>query len=161
RVSVAALVAAPEISPVTQPMPAQVGPRIHHLGEFRIQDDGTGRAFEVGTVHGRKFYVGPAPTIDAAEYERVEAIPEGARLQGTIRILNLNDAEMGGLHVALGVTPESCIKLGGGKGHGFGRVRVRRVVHALLDDRRRPRAAEPELWSCAFEASPDRWDSGA
>lgn len=160
RISVTDLMTAEGVAPVTERMPSQFGPRIHHLGEFRIDDDGREPAFEVGPLHGRKFYIGPSPTTDAVGYERVEAIPRGVSLQGDIRILNLDDAEMGALLAALGVAPASWIKLGCGKGHGFGRVRVGRMDHVLSDDRRRTRAAVPETWTRAFEASVDRWEAG-
>lgn len=160
RISVTDLVTADGVAPVTEPMPSQFGPRIHHLGDFRIDDDGREPAFEVGPLHGRKFYIGPSLTTDAVGYERVEAIPKGVSLQGEIRILNLDDAEMGALLAALGVAPASWIKLGCGKGHGFGRVRIGRMVHVLSDERRGTRAAAPGTWTRAFEASADRWEAG-
>jgi CRISPR/Cas system CSM-associated protein Csm3 (group 7 of RAMP superfamily) len=160
RISVTDLVTADGVAPVTESMPSQFGPRIHHLGDFRIDDDGREPVFEVGPLHGRKFYIGPSPTTDAVSYERVEAIPRGVSLRGEIRILNLDDAEMGALVAALGVAPASWIKLGCGKGHGFGRVRVGRVVHMFSDERRGTRAAVPETWTRAFEASVDRWEAG-
>lgn len=160
RISVTDLVAAEAVAPVIERMPSQFGPRIHHLGEFHIDDDGREPVFEVGPLHGRKFYIGSSPTTDAVGYERVEAIPRGVSLRGEIRLLNLDDAEMGALLAALGVAPASWIKLGCGKGHGFGRVRVGRMVHMLSDERRGTRAAAPETWTRAFEASADRWETG-
>jgi len=160
RITVTDFVTADGVAPMTELMPSQFGPRIHHLGKFRIDDDDREPVFEVGPLHGRKFYIGPSPTTDAVGYERVEAIPKGVNLRGEIRILNLDDAEMGALFAALGVAPASWIKLGCGKGHGFGRVRAGRIGHVLSDERRRTRAAVPEMWARAFEASVDRWEAG-
>lgn len=161
RVSVTDFVSTEAVAPVIEPMPSQFEPRIHHLGEFRIEHGGREPSFEVGPLYGRKFYVGSSPTTDAVGYERVEAIPRGVSLRGTIRILNLDDAEMGGLLAALGVAPSSRVKLGCGKRHGFGRVNVANVVYALCDHRRAPRDAQLEAWASAFEASADRWEVGA
>lgn len=161
RVSVTDFLSTEGVEPVIERMPSQFEPRIHHLGEFRIDRDGREPIFEVGPLYGRKFYVGSSRTTDAVGYESVEAIPTGAALQGTVRIFNLDDAELGGLLAALGVLPRSRIKLGSGKQHGFGRVWVGAPVYALRDRRRSPRAEEPEVWARAFEASEDRWEVGA
>lgn len=161
RVSVTDFLSADGVVPVTEPMPSQFEPRIHHLGEFRIERNRGEPSFEVGPLYGRKFYVGPTPTTDAVGYERVEAIPKGTALRGTIRILNLDDAEMGGLLAALGVEPRSWIKLGCGKRHGFGRLRVEKVAYVLADERRRPRGSAPETWAHAFAGAEDRWEAGA
>jgi len=160
RVSITDLVTADGVAPVIERMPSQFGPRIHHLGDFRIEEDGREPIFEVGRLYGRKFYIAPSATTDAVGYERVEAIPMGVSMRGEIRILNLDDAEMGALLAAMGVAPPSRIKLGCGKGHGFGRVRVGCIVHMLSDERRRTREAAPETWTRAFEASLDRWETG-
>lgn len=161
RVSTGDFVSTEGVAPVTEAMPSQFEPRLHHLGEFRIERGGREPAFEVGPLYGRKFYVGPAPTPDAVGYERVEAIPKGTSLRGSIRILNLDDAEMGGLLAALGIAPKSWLKVGCGKRHGFGRMRVERVTYVLSDERRRPRGSAPEAWAHAFETSIDRWEEGA
>jgi CRISPR/Cas system CSM-associated protein Csm3 (group 7 of RAMP superfamily) len=161
RVSVADFVTAEGTAPVVETMPSQFEPRIHHLGEFRVNRNDREPHFEVGPLHGRKFYVGPTPTRDAVGYERIEAIPKGVSLTGTIRVFNLDDVELGGLLVALGVTPQSWIKLGSGKHHGFGRVGVREVGYALTDHRRRPRDSQADAWARAFEASVDCWEAGA
>ncbi|MFT3765471.1 MAG: RAMP superfamily CRISPR-associated protein [Minicystis sp.] len=161
RVSVADFVTAEGIAPSIEPMPSQFGPRLHHLGEFRVVRNDREPHFEVGPLYGRKFYVGPSPTSDAVGYERVEAIPKGTHLRGTIRIFNLDDAELGGLLAALGVTPQSWLKLGSGKHHGFGRIGVRELGHALTDHRRGPRMPDLAALARAFEASEDRWEEGA
>lgn len=160
RVSVADLLSAEGVAPTIASMPSQFEPRIHHLGEFRIEHNGREPVFEVGPLYGRKFYLGPSPTTDALGYEHVEAIPVGTRLRGTIRIFNLDDIEMGGLLAALGVRPQSRIKLGNGKRHGFGRV-LAAVVPVLSDARRAPRGSAQDAWASAFEKSPDAWEPGA
>ena len=161
RVAITDFVSAEGVTPVSERMPSQFEPRLHHLGEFRIDHGGREPSFEVGPVYGRKFYIGPSPTTDAVGYERVEAIPPGVSLRGSLRILNLDDVEMGGLLAALGVLPKCWIKLGSGKRHGFGRVRVDKVVYVLSDARRQPRGSAPEAWATAFEGALDRWDGGA
>jgi CRISPR/Cas system CSM-associated protein Csm3 (group 7 of RAMP superfamily) len=160
RVSVTDFLSAGGIAPVTEPMPSQFEPRLHHLGEFRIERNRGEPSFEVGPLYGRKFYVGPSRTTDAVGYERVETIPSGTALRGSIRIFNLDDAELGGLLAALGVEPRSWLKLGCGKRHGFGRLRVGRVAYVLSDERRRPRGSAPEAWARAFAESLDRSEAG-
>lgn len=161
RVSVTDFVSTEPVAPTVELMPSQYEPRIHHLGEFRIEHDGREPSFEVGPLHGRKFYVGASATTDAVGYERVEAIPTGVKLRGTLRILNLDDAEMGGLLAALGVLPSSRMKVGCGKRHGFGRMKVTDVGYSLSDNRRVSRDATVEAWVKAFAASADRWEEGA
>lgn len=161
RVSVTDFVSVEPTAPVIESMPSQFEPRLHHLGDFKIEHDGREPSFEVGPLHGRKFYVGPSVTPDAVGYERVEAIPKGVKVRGTLRILNLDDAEMGGLLAALGVSPSSRMKVGCGKRHGFGRMKVTNVEYSLSDNRRGPRDANVEAWAKAFVSSPDRWEEGA
>jgi len=160
RISFADLTTEDDVAPETRDMPSQFGPRIHHLGKFRIDDSRGLREFVVGPLHGRKFYVDSAVREPAVGHERVEAMASGTHLLGTIQLFNVETAELGALLVALGVAPASFLKVGAGKGHGFGRIRLDAMTYRLRDDRRRSKEPDVAGYSAAFEASHDRWDAG-
>jgi hypothetical protein len=72
-------------------------------------------------------------------------------------VFNATPAELGGLLAALGCSPPSALKLGGGKAHGFGRARchARCVLTSNGDG-----LLDPARWRQAFLESPDRWADG-
>lgn len=145
-------------------MPEQFSPKAHHLGTFTIEETRPGeKEFRVNTLKGRKFGAGEGPVADGACWQRVEAIPAGALLRGQLRISNVLPEELGGLLVALGRCPKSALKIGAGKGHGFGRVAVHGLSFRLQDHARAVIAAdetEETVWKSAFEGCLDRWASG-
>jgi hypothetical protein len=141
-------------------MLVQYEPRLHHLGEFRIDRSGRDPEFEVGPLYGRKFYKDAAQPASGGPLEEVEAIPLGTRLRGSLRLFNLEAAEMGGLLAALGLEPGSFLKIGAGKGHGFGRAVVAQVTYRLRDARGRERSDDVSGWVDAWKASDDRWGRG-
>lgn len=130
-------------------------PNLHHVGAFTPQDERGETMLVVSKLHGRKFARGRGP--EAQGRERIEVIPAGASLQGDLRLTNVTPAELGGLLAALGVRPESRLKVGAGKGHGFGRVRA-----ADLSIRVRFGAAASDVtaYEQAFRACPDAWLEG-
>lgn len=145
---------------IIESMPEQFGPNAHHLGDFRIVEKGRDRSFEVFNLKGRKFAGGLGPVAPNARWQRVEAIPAGTLLLGSIRVLNLLPAELGCLLVALGKLPASTLKIGAGKGHGFGRISLQGLALRLRDHLRAQVAPDEIAWRAAFELSPDRWAPG-
>ena len=146
---------------VVAKMPEQFGPRPEKLALG-------------GQLRGRKFSRGrfrTEPPLDA-KLMRVEVLPEGSTLVFGLRVLNLTEAELGGLLTSLGHTPASRLKVGGGKGvegrihdegarkeidTGFGRVRVTEVRLGL---RGGVEPADPKRARAAFEGSDDRFEAG-
>jgi len=106
-------------------MPERFGPNLHHVGPATRNP--AGDAFDVRSVHGRKFGRGSGPATE--HRQRVEAIPAGTVLAGQLRLFNVTPAELGGVLAALGYDPRSALKLGGGKSHGFGRVYCQLAGH--------------------------------
>lgn len=163
-------------------MPDQFAPNLHHLGKSvrKSLARGDGKEmFEVTSVSGRKFALTPAeyqhtPTAFAPGMEpaqkpgvgalgpsqRVEVIPRGTVLKGRLSLINVSPAELGGLLTALGVAPASKLKLGAGKGLGFGRLRLQRVVASLRDAQGRLHDLEVEKLRTAFQTSEDCFGSG-
>jgi CRISPR/Cas system CSM-associated protein Csm3 (group 7 of RAMP superfamily) len=142
-------------------MREQFGPNAHHLGDFRIVDGNRGnKEFEVFRLEGRKFAVGEGPAAPKARWQPVEVIPAGTALRGSLRLVNVAPAELGGLLAALGRSPPSLLKLGAGKGQGFGRVALHGIEYRLQDHGRAPVGAEEAAWREAFERSADRWPAG-
>jgi CRISPR/Cas system CSM-associated protein Csm3 (group 7 of RAMP superfamily) len=161
RVRVEDLLADEDAQCVLATMPAQYEPRLHHLGDYRIDRTRREPEFEVSRLYGRKFYAGSASSSDDASRQRVEVAPAGTRFRGAIHLFNVEPGELGGLLVALGIAPKTFLKVGAGKGHGFGKVSVVAVGYKLRDDGRKPCAPALDAWGAAFEASPDRWEGGA
>lgn len=136
-------------------MPAQYGPRLHHIGDAVVNTQDPEPIFEVTRLYGRKFAVGrdkrPPPDEQRGKtpppHQRVEALPAGTRLHQRIRFLNLTSAEIGGLLAALGYTPESRLKVGAGKSHGFGRLRLEALEFKLSD---RSRELDPARCAADF-----------
>lgn len=143
-------------------MPEQFTPNLHHLGEAQIIRDERGNdAFEVRSLKGRKFALGRGPVADNAQHQRVEVIPRGSLLRGQLRFFNLLPPELGGLLAALGKEPPSALKIGAGKGHGFGRMRLHSAAFHLRERIGAVEAAEEKGWREAFtDASSDRFALG-
>ncbi len=139
-------------------MPQLFSPRPHHLGKFGPPN--ANKLLTVTRLYGRKFYVNGGPRVEKAE--GVEVIPVGAVLAGTLSMINATQAELGALLAALGHLPRSFLKLGSGKAHGFGRLRLTELSVRLRDGFRLRTAAPEELgrWREAFLESPDRWPEG-
>ncbi len=106
---------------------------------------------------GRKFACGHGPETGAKQL--IEVIPANSRLIGTIKVANVTEAELGGLLAALGVRPESFIKLGSGKSHGFGRVRVISCV-LVAHPADNGRIFDEPVFEKAFRGSSDIWPTG-
>lgn len=130
-----------------------------------------------GELKGRKFAAGLFQTEPpmAPRLHTVEVLPRGTRLSGALRLLNGTPAEIGGLLAALGIMPESRLKIGGGKGiggemydealrkeapTGFGRVVVTTVDLAGLRSPGAGGALTTEAARSAFEGSDDRFPEG-
>lgn len=142
-------------------MPEQFSPNAHHLGAFDIIESNSGKEeFQVSSLKGRKFAAGLGPIADNARRQQVEVIPAGARLRGELRVSNVLPEELGGLLVALGELPKSALKIGAGKGHGFGRMVVEEPVFRLHDHARAEVSTDETMWRNAFLSCPDRWGSG-
>jgi len=144
-------------------MPSQFSPNLHHVG-VPTPDHGK-RVVHVDRLHGRKFAVHPAPLIERPELQAVEAIPTKTGLVGEIRVVNLRPHELGGLLVALGQTAPGtfdAVKLGGGKCHGFGRMRLQSLAFAARRGPPHPLASDPRVdeWLAAFRADADRFEAG-
>lgn len=130
-------------------------PNLHHVGTFTPQSERGETMLVVSDLHGRKFARGRGPETQARE--RIEVIPSGSALRGELRLTNVTTGELGGLLAALGVRPVSRLKVGAGKGHGFGLVRVDH-----FEARARFGATVPSVEACeqAFRASSDAWVEG-
>lgn len=129
-------------------------PNLHHLGPFHQTEDGS---LEVDGLYGRKFACGHGPEAEAKQW--IEVIPANSCLTGTLRVVNVTKAELGGLLAALGVRPKSYMRLGAGKSHGFGRVRVDRcdmVAHPADNKHSFDESAYEE----AFRETSDAWLTG-
>ena len=153
RITITDLAATSEAAFEPAFLPERFGPNLHHVGTVRV--DASGDVFEVHRLRGRKFHLGRGPA--APTRQQVEAIPAGTQLTGRIGVFNATLAELGGLLTALGNEPASALKLGGGKAHGFGRVRAsaRFALHPSGAAR-----VDPAHWRQAFIDSPDRWAEG-
>jgi hypothetical protein len=132
-------------------MPERFGPNLHHVGPARR--DASGEAFVVSGLYGRKFGLGRGPSTP--QRQAVEVIPAGTVMTGQIRMFNVTAAELGGLRAALGIDPYSRLKVGGGKAHGFGRMRCEASYRLAGTG-----SLEPSEWRARFLASPDRWADG-
>lgn len=132
-------------------LPERFGPNLHHVGPRRIEGD----IFKVTALDGRKFHGGCGPA--AENHHRIETIPIGTVLAGQLRVFNATPAELGGLLAALGCSPPSALKLGGGKAHRFGRARCHARC-ALTSNGDGP--LDPARWRQAFLESTDRWADG-
>jgi CRISPR/Cas system CSM-associated protein Csm3 (group 7 of RAMP superfamily) len=145
-------------------IPEQFGPNAHHLGNFSVTTSRRGdEEFRVSSLHGRKFAAGHGPVAPNARLQQIEVLPEGAVMQGALRISNVLPIELGGLMTALGVLPNSALKIGAGKGQGFGRMAVAELKFRLQDHMRTEENVD-ELamkdWRDAFVKCSDRWKSG-
>ncbi len=144
-----------EVPFATLRMPEQFSPNLHHIGQCRpIPENsfklGATEIFEVTSLFGRKFALGQGPLADNPVYQPVEAIPQGTVLRGQIRFINILAAELGGLLTALGKEPPSKLKIGGGKAHGFGRLRLLTAGFYLHGRPEPVEAARVGQWREAF-----------
>ncbi len=130
-------------------VPSAFSPRLHHLGKAQILNS---NRFEVTSLHGRKFAKGPTQR-EAEVNEKVEVIPEGTELRGTIGLFNLTDSEVGGLIAALGIEPTGVLKVGGAKAYGLGRVSINLDKATVKDHLRRPRPWVPTELRKSFASS--------
>ncbi len=166
------------------PIDPQFGPNLHHAGEYTIEaakHPGQDRQFRVHRLYGRKFAVGAGPARDRPQralpdQERrptgrtrehaqqpqqwIEVIPAGTTITGELRLHNVLPAELGGLLAALGHAPASALKLGAGKGCGFGRLRLAAIHYALRDHAGRSVNADEPQWRHSFVNSSDYWADG-
>jgi len=133
-------------------IPDRFEPNLHHIGH--ATRNAAGDAFNVREPYGRKFNMGRGPASD--NRQRVEVLSPGAVLTGQLRVFNLTPEELGGVLSALGCDPPSAIKVGGGKSHGFGRMRCQARCHLVDYDA----PCDPAVWRQRFVASPDRWGQG-
>lgn len=133
-------------------MPEQYSPRLHHLGNFDV--DRGGQRLTVTSLHGRKFAVGRS-SAEVTQEQGVEVVPPQSIARGVITLFNLEPAELGGLLAALGRRPESAIKIGAGKGLGFGAVRIESVTYALKDAAGGRIEPDERGWREAFTRSAD------
>lgn len=142
-------------------MPAQWEPRLHHVGDVNIEKRGKGEPmFVLRSLHGRKFaFDDPAAPAEEAKLA-VEAIPKGAKLRGSLNFFNIELAEFGGLLCALGHSPRSFLKVGAGKGHGFGRIDLIDMKWDLRDHRRQPIQPDVDSLRAEFMRSADRYGAG-
>ena len=111
------------------------------------------------SLHGRKFARGHGSVVPKAGFQKVETIPPKSNLRGALRVWCLTPDELGGLLTALGRSPASAMKIGAGKGLGFGRMRVT-SLHLRLTPTGRAGAADESAWRAAFVASEDRFAAG-
>jgi CRISPR/Cas system CSM-associated protein Csm3 (group 7 of RAMP superfamily) len=139
-------------------IPERFSPNVHHIGPARIVPFGASdRMFEIDGLHGRKFGLGRGPAGQTSQ--RFEVIPSGTVLAGQIRLFNVTPIELGGLLSALGCDPPSALKLGGGKAHGYGRVRCKARCRLTGWGKPAP-PLDPSVWRRQFMESPDRWSDG-
>lgn len=159
RVSVSDFMAVDGAEVVSERMPAQYSPRLHYLGKSEVKHIHGEQVFEVGPLHGRKFATDDAS--DGGALQGVEALPADAVVAGTVRFFNLTAAELGGLLAAFGIEPQMSLKVGGGKGLGFGRVVLEGAPTWHLKDAMR--VEQPEAldgWRAVFVGSDDYWECG-
>lgn len=148
---------------VIHEMPAQFAPRLHHVGRAQPVTDPKepgGKILEVTSLHGRKFASGRGPVAPRAGLQKVETIPGGSIVRGVLRVWCLTPDELGGLLSAMGRLPESALKIGAGKGHGFGRARVTGVQLRLKQSAGTVGTGDEAGWRKAFDISPDRFAAG-
>lgn len=184
RISVHDLACAADATFQIAPIDPQFGPNLHHVGKYTIADarpPGQNGLFQVHRLYGRKFATGTGPAGDRPQralpdHERrsagrtrehaqqpqqwIEVIPAGTAITGELRLHNVLPAELGGLLATLGRTPASALKLGAGKGCGFGRLRLAAIHYALRDHAGRSIEADEPRWRHSFVDSSDYWGPG-
>lgn len=162
RVTVGDFVVDPVDAVAIEAMPEQFGPNAHHLGRYHIVErQPDKKEFEITALKGRKFAAGMGPVAPDAHMQDVEAIPADCLLRGSLRVFNLLPAELGGLLTVLGHSPKSALKIGAGKGHGFGRISLHELSFHLRDHAQARAPLELAGWRRAFEEwRDDRWQAG-
>ncbi len=157
-------------------IPAQFGPKAQHLGKCTVTENQGKKRFEVYELKGRKFACEQGPVAPDAKWQDVEAIPVGAFLRGTLRVLNLRPEELGGLLAAIGKEPASALRSAPARDNGSaesGFMRSSSTCEATTAPRsqrtssrgarrsRRARIATPEVrtrW-CTSTREIARWGS--
>lgn len=139
-------------------IPQQWEPRLHHCAEARDYTV-SGDTIRIHRLKGRKFHRGkgedpPGPKM------MIEVLPAGTLLRGELRLFNVTPEELGGLIAAAGFSPGSYVKVGAGKGLGFGRLCPESVEWHLRDALGGAVRPEPPNWCAAFHASRDRFAEG-
>lgn len=164
RIAVADFEAAADVRFAIDKMPEQFGPNAHHLGAFERGKSNAGHnEFQIISLKGRKFAVGQGPVAPYARQQQVEVIPIGAALRGTLRVSNVLPIELGGLMTALGVLPNSALKIGAGKGQSFGRMAVGELRFRIQSYTREEFTVDESAmneWRDAFVKCLDCWRSG-
>jgi CRISPR/Cas system CSM-associated protein Csm3 (group 7 of RAMP superfamily) len=183
RITIRDLSCSGDVGFATAPIPPSFSPNLHHVGEARPAPGSRSgqEQFEVRCLHGRKFAGRMEPTgkqrssapasrapqpqrgHDEPPLQYIEVIPAGSHLAGDLVLFNVLPEELGGLLVALGRRPTSTLKIGGGKGSGFGRIRLIDIRYELRDHAGRPFPVDPlveENWQADFTKSHDRWPTG-
>lgn len=159
RVAVHDLLAPEDAALVEVALPKRFSPRPHHLGDYTVCR-GT-HTLVVNALHGRKFHVGDAPP-STVEPEHAEAIKPGTILSGRVICTNITEAELGGLLSALGIWPESSLKIGSAKAYSFGRLVVADV--GRLDVVKRPEGFAEDGFvartRASFASCKDYWRAG-
>jgi hypothetical protein len=155
RVSVTDFLPATPVPGATAALSPQFAPRLHHCGEFRA--DGT--TLLVTSVYGRKFHFGRGPDAPGAR-QVVEVLPAGTKVDGTLRFFNALPAELGGLLAAVGFAPRTVLRVGAGKGHGMGELRLRGMGLELRDHAGRKVETPMEEFTRAFQQDLDHWRNG-
>src|SRR5262249_3075767 len=105
-------------------MPQLFSPRPHHLGYF--SEDRRRQQLTVTKLRGRKFHQNGGP-VASGKTEPVEAILSETLLKSTLSFVNASPEELGAVLTALGWTPKSFLKIGSGKAHGFGQMRLQTI----------------------------------
>ena len=139
-------------------LPKRFSPRPHHLGSF--EPPGTTGRIVVHTLHGRKLHEGSAPRPEGRG-EAAEVLAPGTRITGRVVCSNVTNAELGGLMSALGVSPQTELKVGSAKAHHYGRLALAGVS---VDVVRRPRGFQEDGFFAriveGFHTSEDYWAKG-
>lgn len=139
-------------------MPSQWEPRLHHCAEprdVRRHND----TFHITGLRGRKFHRGRSADPEGAR-QLVELLPAGTLIRGEIRLFNVLPEELGGILAAAGFEPGSLVKVGAGKGLGFGRLVPHAIEWKLRDAHRRDVTPAPPRYREAFVACADRHPEG-
>jgi hypothetical protein len=140
-------------------IPTQWGPRLHHCAP-RDGYHVSGTKIVIRSLKGRKFHLGQGPAGEGST-TLIEVLPAGSMVRAEIRLFNVEKPELGGLLCALGFDHGHALKVGAGKGLGFGRLLPQEISWALRDERGLPMQQEPPRYVEAFANSADRHAVGA
>jgi hypothetical protein len=141
------------------PISTQWEPRLHHCAP-RDGYTVNGTQIVIRRLKGRKFHLGRGPVAEGPK-TKVEVLPLGTLVSAELRLFNVEKSELGGLLCALGFSPGHALKVGAGKGLGFGRLLPQEISWALRDEQGQVLRPEPPKYVEAFKSSPDRHAEGA